>query len=73
MMRSLRASASRTHFSAPAGPPAPSRISGTFSLAPPCSGPLRAPMAATTAECRSDSVEQATRAVNVDALNSCSA
>ena len=40
---------------------------------PPCNRPLRAPMAATMAECRSDSVEQTTRAVNVEALNSCSA
>ena len=43
------------------------------SLAPPCSRPFRAPMAATMAECRSDSVEQTTRAVKVEALNSCSA
>ena len=36
-------------------------------------GPLSAPMAAVIAECRSDSVEHVTRAVNVEALNSCSA
>ena len=45
----------------------------TASLAPPCSGPLSAPIAPTTAECRSASVLVMTRAVKVDALNECSA
>ena len=45
----------------------------TCSLAPPCSRPLSAPMAATTLECKSDSVEHTTRAVKVEALTSCSA
>src|ERR1700722_11800751 len=45
----------------------------TSVLAPPCRDPFRAPMAATTQLCRSLSVAQATRAVNVLALNSWSA
>ena len=36
--------------------------------APPCSGPLSAPIAPTTADTRSDPVDVMTRAVNVDAL-----
>ncbi|MCY1449887.1 hypothetical protein D9M71_666580 [compost metagenome] len=43
------------------------------SLAPPCSGPRSEPMAAVTQEYRSDRVEAHTRAVKVEALNSCSA
>ncbi len=45
----------------------------TASFAPPCSGPLSAPIAPVTAECRSESVEVITRAVNVEALKECSA
>ena len=45
----------------------------TSALAPPCSGPFSAQMAATIAECRSVSVAAATRAANVDALSSWSA
>ena len=45
----------------------------TASLAPPCSGPLSAPIAPTTAEYRSAIVLVITRAVKVDALNECSA
>ena len=45
----------------------------TASLAPPCSGPLSAPIAPVTAECRSESVEVITRAVKVEALKECSA
>ena len=45
----------------------------TASLAPPCSGPFSAPIAAVTALCMSDSVEVTTRAVNVEALKLCSA
>ena len=45
----------------------------TASFAPPWSGPLSAPIAPTTAEYRSDRVEVMTRAVNVEALNECSA
>lgn len=47
--------------------------SRTFSLAPPCSGPLRAPIAAVMAEWMSEPVETTVRAANVEALNSCSA
>ena len=53
--------------------PSSSKVCITASLAPPCSGPLRAPIAPVTAECRSDSVEVITRAVKVDALKECSA
>ena len=45
----------------------------TSVFAPPCSGPFSAPMAPVTAECTSVSVAAATRAANVDALNSWSA
>ncbi len=48
-------------------------ISIAASLAPPCKGPLREPMAATTHQKKSDIVEAQTLAVNVEALNSCSA
>ena len=40
----------------------------TCSLAPPCSGPLRVPSAATTAECMSDRVAAQTRAAKVEAF-----
>ena len=42
-------------------------------LAPPCSGPFSAEIAATIAECMSAFVPATTRAVNVDAFISCSA
>ncbi len=45
----------------------------TCSLAPPCSGPLSAPIAPVIAECMSDSVDAITRAVNVEAFISWSA
>ena len=45
----------------------------TRSLAPPWSGPLRVPMALTTAECMSLRVAAVTRAANVDAFMPCSA
>jgi len=48
-------------------------MAATASLAPPWSGPLSAAMAAVTAAWRSVSVEAATRAAKVEALNSCSA
>ncbi len=53
--------------------PISSSVSSTASLAPPCSGPLSAPIAPVTAECRSARVEVMTRAVNVEALKECSA
>ncbi len=40
----------------------------TCSFAPPCSGPLRVPIAATTAECISDRVAAQTLAANVEAF-----
>ena len=48
-------------------------IAMAASLAPPCSGPRRVPMAAVTQENMSESVEAQTRAAKVEALNSCSA
>ena len=45
----------------------------TASLAPPCSGPLSAPMAPVMAECMSDRVAAMTRAAKVLALSSWSA
>ena len=58
---------------APTGsPPAPDlidwRLRMTCSLAPPCSGPLSVPIAATIAECMSDRVAAQTRAANVEAF-----
>ena len=53
--------------------PISSKMCMTASFAPPCSGPLSAPIAPTTAEYRSVSVEVMTRAVKVDALKECSA
>src|SRR5471030_20022 len=48
-------------------------VSKANSFAPPCFGPLSAPMAPVMAEYMSDPVPAITRAVKVDALNSCSA
>ena len=62
-----------SHAGTFAASPISSKMCMTASLAPPCSGPLSAPIAATTAEYRSVSVEVTTRAVNVEALNECSA
>ncbi len=53
--------------------PISSKMCSTASLAPPCSGPLSAPIAPTTAEYRSLRVDVITRAVNVEALKECSA
>ena len=53
--------------------PISSKMCSTASFAPPCSGPLSAPIAPTTAEYRSLRVDVTTRAVNVDALKECSA
>lgn len=39
------------------------------SLAPPCKGPRKAPMAAVTQLCMSDSVDATTRAVKVEAVD----
>ena len=48
-------------------------ISNATSLAPPCFGPRSAPIAPVIAEYMSEPVPAITRAVNVEALNSCSA
>ena len=48
-------------------------ISIAASFAPPCKGPFKEPIAATTHEKISDIVEAQTLAVKVEALNSCSA
>ena len=72
----LRASMPRTAPSTRASSaslPIASSIRITSALAPPCSGPLRAPIPATTAECTSLSVAAVTRAAKVDAFSSWSA
>ena len=48
-------------------------ISIAASFAPPCKGPRNEPIAPVTHEWISDNVDAQTRAVKVDALNSCSA
>src|SRR5438034_413443 len=48
-------------------------MSSTSSLAPPCSGPVRVPMAAPMTLNGSASVEPVTRALNVEAFIVCSA
>ena len=73
MIFRLLARASSSHASARSAEPISSNACITASFAPPCSGPFSAPIAATTAEWRSASVEVTTRAVNVDALKECSA
>ena len=49
------------------------KVRMTASPAPPCNGPLSAPMPPATAECMSDCVETMQRVVKVDAFSSCSA
>ncbi|CPU65700.1 Uncharacterised protein [Mycobacteroides abscessus] len=73
MILRLWASASSSHAAARSAVPISANVAMTASFAPPWSGPLSAPTAPVTAECRSDSVDVMTRAVNVDALNECSA
>ena len=63
----------RMIWSARSGVPISSNKRITCSLAPPCNGPLRVPMADTIAECRSDNVDAVTRAANVEALRPWSA
>ena len=48
-------------------------ISIAASLAPPCNGPLKVPIAPVIQECISDKVDAQVLAVNVDALKPCSA
>ncbi len=64
---------SLTHASVRSGAPIASRAFMTASLAPPWSGPLSVARAAVTAPWTSARVEAATRAANVEALNSWSA
>ncbi|MNJ71530.1 hypothetical protein D3C77_680820 [compost metagenome] len=73
MILSLRSSMPRVPLMASCGVLNSSIISMAASLAPPCSGPRSEPMAAVMHEYRSDRVEAHTRAVKVEALNSCSA
>src|SRR6185436_4920708 len=73
MIRSLRANRSRISSPTRSALPMSIRSFITCSLAPPCSGPLSAPMAPVIAECMSESVEAITRAVNVEAFISWSA
>ena len=53
--------------------PNSSSIAIAATLAPPCSGPFSAQIAATIAECMSAFVPATTRAANVEAFSSCSA
>ena len=62
-----------TNRSAASGPGTSSSMFIAPVAAPPWAGPFRAPIAATMAEPRSLPVEQATRAVKVDALSPWSA
>ena len=73
MILRLWASASSSQAAAASAVPISSKACMTASFAPPWSAPLSAPIAPTTAEYRSESVLVITRAVNVDALNECSA
>ena len=60
--------ASRIQLSALSAVPISSSWSITAEGAPPCAGPLSAPMAPTRQDARSESVEAMTRAVKVDAF-----
>jgi hypothetical protein len=73
MILSLASSIARTPRSAASALSKRSISSIAASLAPPCSGPRSAPIAPVMAEWKSDSVAAMTRAVKVEALNSCSA
>ena len=73
MIFSLRASLPNISRSASSGDVQFSIISIAASFAPPCNGPRSDPIAPVIHECISESVDAHTRAVNVDALNSCSA
>ena len=73
MILRFSASASSSHGTTLSASPISSNTCITASLAPPCSGPLSAPTAPTTAEYRSLIVDVITRAVKVDALKECSA
>jgi hypothetical protein len=68
MIFSPRANRSLTNASTLSTEPISSTIRMASSLAPPCNGPFRAAMAATTAEWMSASVEATTLAVKVDAF-----
>ncbi len=72
MIRSPRSSASRTHLPASPVCSTSSSIFNTRDGAPPCSGPLRAPIALEIAAATSAPVEATTRAVNVEAFMPCS-
>src|ERR1022692_704362 len=73
MMISPEATRARMSDSAAAASLYRRAISIATSLAPPCLGPRRAPIAPQIAECRSEPVPAITRAAKVEALNSCSA
>src|ERR1700704_6385481 len=68
MIRSLRASASLTHFSASPISATASSIGSTRAGAPPCNGPDSAPTADESAAPASAPVEATMRAVRVDRL-----
>jgi hypothetical protein len=73
MILRFSASAASSQAAAASAVPISSKACMTASFAPPWSEPLSAPIAPTTAEYRSLSVDVMTLAVNVDALNECSA
>ena len=68
MMRWPDATLSRTHAAVFSGSPMASSVSSERLGAPPCSGPISEPSAATTAAPRSAPVEMTARQTNVDAL-----
>ena len=68
MIFSWRSSRARTYASALVGSPISWAIFIASSLAPPCSGPLSAPIAPVIALNMSDRVEAMMRAVNVEAF-----
>ncbi len=72
-MRRPAASSAVSHAVALSSRPIASSMSSTGPGAPPWSGPLSEPSAATIAETASERVEATTRAVNVDAFMPCSA
>ena len=73
MTSSLFFSLFSVQASALSGEPTSTMLCMTNSFAPPCSGPLSAPIAAVMADHASDCVEVTVRAVKVEALKECSA
>ena len=68
MSRSPLSSLRRSTASARDASPISNTMSSAGPGAPPCSGPLSAPIAPVTADTKSEPVDTITRAANVDAL-----